>query len=101
MKDREMTDCEASAKSGRMLKTTRPRGSAVERAIPHEPQRTAIARSLHKMEIGSITVCLIICKVVVEDQVLNALLLRALGLLLVNEGNGKVGVCREINWASL
>jgi hypothetical protein len=101
MEDREMIDRKAASGSGRMLKTMGPRGGAVERAISHEPQRAAIARRLDKMEIGSITVCLIICEVIVKHQVLDALLFGTLSLLLVDEGNGKVGVCRKIDRASL
>lgn len=44
---------------------------------------------------------LIVCKVVVEDEILDALLFGTLGLLLGAHGNGEGGVGREVDGAGL
>ena len=53
------------------------------------------------MEGGRFTILLIVCQVVIQDQILDSLLLLALGLLLRAHCNGKSGVRRQVDRACL
>ena len=69
----------------------------VEGTVADETRAGAVAR-VDVMEIGlGNTIVLIIREVVVEDQVLDTLLLGALGLLLIAHSNSKVRVGGQID----
>ena len=63
----------------------------VERARARETNRPALERG-YTMKSGSITICLIVSQVIVQDETLDALLFGALGFLLASHGNGEIGI---------
>lgn len=74
-----------------MLKSTvELEASLVDTASAHESD--IVFGSLDVMKAGVFTISLIVCQVVIEDQVLDALLLRTLGFLLRPHGNGECAV---------
>lgn len=72
------------------------REALVERAFA-DKMDTVFVRTSHVMEGGFFTILLVIRQVIVEDQILDALLLLALSLLLSAHGDGKRRVRRQID----
>ena len=83
-----------------MLSWTVAGKASVERAVADKTQGIAVGCT-DKMEMGSITVWLVVRQVVIQDEVLNALLLGFLGLLLVQQGDSEARVRRQVDRASL
>lgn len=74
--------------------------TSVEIAFANENGMVAVG-GVNVMKGGFFTIMLIIVEIVVEHQVLDALLLRSFGLLLRSHGERKCGIRRQLNRACL
>jgi len=91
----------ASSRALRLTATVVPsRKAFVELAFADKTDTIFVGGS-NVMKGGRFTILLIVCQVVVQDQILDSLLLLALGLLLRAHCNSESGIRRQIDRACL